>query len=463
MTRKPWHGRFEGTISEVLERFSESISFDRELYPQDIQGSIAHARMLGEKGIIPKEDAALIVEGLEKILVDLENGAQPWKEELEDVHMNIESLLASRIGKAAGRLHTARSRNDQIALDLKLYIRNTSELICEKVADLLGTILSRAEEQFGILLPGYTHMQRAQPVLLSHHLMAYFEMLRRDHGMFVSLTDNMDQSPLGSGALAGTGFPIDREMTASELGFENITRNSMDAVSDRDFAARFLFNTAMCQIHLSRMAEEIIIWSTSEFEFVTLPEEFSTGSSMMPQKKNPDSAELIRGKTGRAIGNLTSLLVVLKGLPLTYNRDLQEDKEPVFDSARTLLGSLEVMAGIIRGLTFESHSMMDAVKDDLLMATDLADYITRKGVPFREAHEITGKFVTVCVQQGCSLAELSLDVMRQQCDLIEEDVYDTLTAEDSTARRNNPGGTAPDRVRTAMEEAREWLDQVNSG
>ena len=325
MTRKPWQGRFTEKTSEILERFSESISFDRELYPQDIRGSIAHARMLGKQGIIPEDDAALIQQGLEKILADLEGGFQPWREELEDVHMNIESILTERIGRAAGRLHTARSRNDQVALDLKLYIGDTSGFIRGSIGHLLDVLLIRAEEQFGQLLPGYTHMQRAQPVLLSHHLMAYFEMFRRDHGRFASLPESMDESPLGSGALAGAGFSIDRHMTASELGFKGVTRNSMDAVSDRDFAAQFLFNTALCQIHLSRLAEEIVIWSTSEFGFVILPEEFSTGSSMMPQKKNPDSAELVRGKTGRTIGNLTSLLSTLKGLPMTYNRDLQED------------------------------------------------------------------------------------------------------------------------------------------
>jgi argininosuccinate lyase len=463
MTGKPWQGRFKGKTSNILEKFSESISFDREMYPQDIRGSIAHARMLGEKGIIPKEDADLIVEGLLNILADLQGGNQPWKAELEDIHMNLESILASRIGHPAGRLHTARSRNDQVALDLRLYVKDNSSLICEAIINLLKVILSQAEEQFGVLLPGYTHLQRAQPVLLSHHLMAYFEMLRRDYGRFSSIPESLNQSPLGSGALAGAGHPIDREMTASELGFGDVTRNSMDAVSDRDFAAQFLFNASMCQIHLSRLAEEVILWSTSEFGYVTLPDEFSTGSSMMPQKKNPDPAELVRGKTGRTVGNLISLLVVLKGLPLTYNRDLQEDKEPIFDSVKTVLGSLEVMTGLLDGLTFETECMEEAAKDGLLTATDLADYLVEKGIPFREAHEITGKLVALCIEKGSDLADLPLGEIQQHCDIIGSDVFDILTADASVARRDNPGGTAPDRVRTALEEAREWLEKTSSG
>jgi argininosuccinate lyase len=462
MTGKPWQGRFKGKTSEILEKFSESVSFDKEMYPQDIRGSIAHARMLGEKGIIPKEDADLIVEGLEKILADLQDGAQPWEIKLEDVHMNIESILTRRIGAAAGRLHTARSRNDQVALDLKLYIRDSSRQIGESLISLLHVILSRADEQIGVLLPGYTHLQRAQPVLLSHHLMAYFEMFRRDFDRFDSTPESLDQSPLGSGALAGAGYPIDRDMTASELGFGSVTRNSMDAVSDRDFTAQFLFNASMCQIHMSRLAEEIILWSTSEFGYVILPDEYSTGSSMMPQKKNPDPAELVRGKTGRTIGNLTSLLVILKGLPLTYNRDLQEDKEPVFDSVDTVLGSLEVMTGLLDGLTFAKERMGEAAKDSLLAATDLADYLVEKGVPFREAHEITGNLVILCVEKGIGLAELPLEDMRRRCDVITSDIFDILTADASVARRDNHGGTAPDRVRSALEEAREWLEQVSS-
>jgi len=463
MTRKPWQGRFSDRTSGILERFSQSISFDRELFPQDIRGSIAHVGMLGKQGIIPEKDAALIQEGLEKILADLKGGALPWKEELEDVHMNIEALLAERIGKAAGWLHTGRSRNDQVALDLKLYIRDACTSAAEGLRHFLEILLKRADEHFMVLMPGYTHTQRAQPVLLSHHLMAYFEMFRRDHGRFASLPANMDECPLGSGALAGAGFAIDRQMTAEALGFHTVTRNSMDAVSDRDFAAQFLFNAALCQIHLSRLAEEIVLWATSEFGFVKLPDTFSTGSSMMPQKKNPDPAELVRGKTGRTIGNLTSLLATLKGLPMTYNRDLQEDKEPLFDSAGTVIGSVEVMAGLFAELEFKTKRMEEAAGDPLMMATDLADYLVRKGLPFREAHEATGRLVALCVERECGFEGLSIEEMKKSSDLVEGDVYGVLTPEASVSRRDVPGGTAPGRVRSAMEEAREWLDKMSRG
>ena len=315
--KKPWQGRFEERTSSILEDFSESISFDKELFPQDIRGSIAHARMLGKQGIIAEADSELLIEGLEAILTELNTGLDPWDKALEDVHMNIEAILTRNIGEAGGRLHTARSRNDQIALDLKLYIKDACDEINRLIRNMLRGLLERAREHVDTVLPGYTHMQRAQPVLLSHHIMAYFEMLRRDHGRFTSLKDSLSQSPLGAGALAGTPHPIDRDMTAKELGFEDITKNSMDTVSDRDFAAQFLFNAALCQTHLSRLAEEVVVWATSEFGFVTLPDGFATGSSMMPQKKHPDAAELVRGKTGRTIGNLTTLLIILKGLPLT--------------------------------------------------------------------------------------------------------------------------------------------------
>jgi len=445
-----------------MEDFSQSVSFDRELYSQDIRGSIAHARMLGRRGIIPEEDANLIIEGLEGILAEIESGSDPWNSALEDVHMNIESILTGKIGEAGGRLHTARSRNDQVALDLKLFIRDTSEGILGRIRNLLQVLMDRAQEQKDTILPGYTHMQRAQPVLLAHHLMAYFEMLRRDHGRFKVLKEDLNESPLGSGALAGTPHNIDRNMTAAELGFDGITRNSMDSVSDRDFAAQFLFNTALCQIHLSRLAEEIVFWSSAEFSFVTLPDTFSTGSSMMPQKKNPDAAELVRGKTGRTIGNLMSLLVVLKGLPLTYNRDLQEDKEPVFDSTRTLSGSLEVMAGLLDEIIFEKQNMASAANDGLLTATDLADYLVGKGLTFRKAHEVTGKLVTLCLNKGCGLDGLELDVMQRECDAIDEDIYDFLKVVSSIGRRNTPGGTAGKQVQLAMEEGRDWLAKSNS-
>jgi len=462
MPKKPWQGRFEEETSRILEDFSQSVSFDRELYPQDIRGSIAHARMLGKQRIITGEDSKLIIEGLEGILAELEGGLSPWDAALEDVHMNIETILTQRIGEAGGRLHTARSRNDQVALDLKLYIRDTCDAILERIRNMLHCLLERAQEQTETIMPGYTHLQRAQPVLLSHHLMAYFEMLRRDHTRFVSLKNDLGESPLGAGALAGTPHPIDRTMTARELGFANITRNSMDTVSDRDFAAQFLFNAALCQTHLSRLAEEIVLWASAEFSFVNLPDGFATGSSMMPQKKNPDAAELVRGKTGRTIGNLTSLLVVLKGLPLSYNRDLQEDKEPVFDSGRTLTGSLEVMTGLINGIHFEAGNMEAAANEGFTTATDLADYMVEKGVPFREAHEITGKLVALCLEKKCGLGDLDISIMREKCRVIDEDVFNILKVGSSVERRNIPGGTAGNQVKRAMEEAHDWLAKVSS-
>jgi len=462
MSKKPWQGRFEEETSRLLEDFSQSVSFDRELYPQDIRGSIAHARMLGKQGIITEEDSKLIVKGLKVILAELDDGSTPWNAALEDVHMNIETILTERIGEAGGRLHTARSRNDQVALDLKLYIRDTCDAILELIWRMLHRLVERAQEQTGTVMPGYTHLQRAQPVLLSHHLMAYFEMLRRDYERFTSLKEGLGDSPLGAGALAGTPHPIDRTMTAGELGFSGITRNSMDTVSDRDFAAQFLFNAALCQTHLSRLAEEIVLWASAEFSFVTLPDAFATGSSMMPQKKNPDAAELVRGKTGRTIGNLTSLLVVLKGLPLTYNRDLQEDKEPVFDSVKTLTGSLEVMTGLINNIHFEAGNMTAAAEDGFTTATDLADYIVEKGVPFREAHDITGKFVALCLGKGCELRDLSISEMREKCDAIDEDVFKILEVSSSVERRDIPGGTSGNQVKIAMEAAHDWLAKVSS-
>ena len=462
MSKKPWQGRFEKNTSHILEQFSESVSYDKELYSHDIRGSIAHARMLGKRGIIPAEDAKAIVEGLEKVMAELDAGADPWDTALEDVHMNIETVLTAKVGEAGRRLHTARSRNDQIALDLTLYIKETSTAMAGHLAALLNALLTRSEENVETVLPGYTHLQRAQPVLLAHHLLAYFEMLRRDHDRFVALAQGLELNPLGAGALAGTPHPIDRHMTAEELGFEGVTRNSMDTVSNRDFAAEFLFASALTQVHLSRLAEDIIIWASSEFSFVTLPDAFATGSSMMPQKKNPDSAELVRGKTGRMIGNLTSLLVTLKGLPMAYNRDLQEDKEPVFDSARTLAGSLEVMTGLTLGLVFNNERMAEAADDGLATATDLADYLVQKGVPFREAHEITGNLVTLCLELKCGLAELELKEMKKRCGLIDEEVFDVLNVDSSIRRRDVVGGTAHGQVAGALEEAREWLETVSS-
>ncbi|GBE14275.1 argininosuccinate lyase 1 [bacterium BMS3Abin14] len=462
MSKKPWKGRFQEETTDLMERFSESVSFDQRLYRHDIDGSIAHARMLGERGIIPEENSREIVEGLKSILAQIDGGTLKWDQALEDVHMNIESSLVDLVGDAGLKLHTARSRNDQVALDFRMFIREESGRLGDLLGALLESLLRTAEGHFGTVMPGYTHMQRAQPVLLSHHLMAFFEMFRRDHGRFAQVVDNLDVSPLGAGALAGTTFPIDREKTALDLGFSRISRNSMDAVSDRDFAAEFLFAAALCQVHLSRLAEEIVLWSTQEFSFVILPDSYCTGSSMMPQKKNPDPAELVRGKAGRAIGNLTSLLVILKGLPLTYNRDLQEDKEPVFDSADTLSASIEIMTGLISKTRFDRKRLQQATVDGFTTATDLADYLVTRDVPFRRAHEIVGEMVRDCLERECALTDLTLDEMRRYCEQIDQDVYDALSVQSSVKRRDVAGGTAPGRVKKAMEEARVFLDQ-NTG
>jgi len=462
MSRKPWQGRFRDDTSDVMELFSQSVSFDKRLYRQDIAGSIAHARMLGEKAIISQEDARLIIEGLEGIRNQIDGENFNWDPALEDVHMNIESALTDEIGDAGSRLHTARSRNDQVGLDLKMYLREEAGGIGLLLVELLRTILGKAEEYSGTIMPGYTHMQRAQPVLLSHHFMAYFEMFRRDLIRLAGLMNTLAASPLGSGALAGTSFPIDRDMTAEELGFTEISRNSMDAVSDRDFAAEFLFTASLCQIHLSRLAEEIIIWSSSEFSFLTLPDSYSTGSSMMPQKKNPDSAELIRGKTGRMVGNLTSLLVTLKGLPMTYNRDLQEDKEPVFDSADTLSGSLRVMTGLLAESGFNRERLEAAAQGGFTTATELADYLAGKGVPFRDAHEIIGRLVGDCLASGKDLSQQTIEDLRSYSQHFDEDAIEVLTVQASVNGKDVPGGTAPGRVQNAMEEARAFLDKIDT-
>lgn len=461
MAKKPWQGRFEGITSGIMEEFSQSVSFDRRLFRQDIRGSIAHARMLGETGVIDRAEADKIVKGLTAIEKEIAGGAEPWDEALEDVHMNIETILRQQIGTAAARLHTARSRNDQVATDLALFLRETAGRMRQLLVELMEALLDKARAAGDAVLPGYTHLQKAQPVLLAHHFMAYFEMLRRDYARFGDVLSAVELCPLGSGALAGTPHAIDREMTAAELGFSGVTRNSLDAVSDRDAAAQFLFSGALCQLHLSRMAEDIVIWASAEFGFLSLPDAFATGSSMMPQKKNPDSAELVRGKSGRVIGNLTSLLVTLKGLPMTYNRDLQEDKEPVFDTADTLSGSLQVMTGLVRETEYNLDRMAAAAVEGFTNATDLADYLAARGVPFRQAHEITGRVVRRCISEGCSITDLGLEQLKEFSDVVGEDVMDALALETVVSRRDNPGGTAPARVAQAMEEARAFLDSLD--
>jgi argininosuccinate lyase len=386
-------GRFETGMDPLFARFNASIAFDKRLYAEDIRGSVAHVRMLGRQNIISMQDAEIIEKGLYEVLADIEQGWLEFREELEDVHINVEEALKSKIGDVAGKLHTARSRNDQVILDLRMYLRSQSELVRLDLLGLMDAVVIQAEENIDVIMPGYTHLQRAQPVRLSHHLMAYFEMFRRDWERISEATVRMNCMPLGAAALAGTTFPIDRESVAEELGFEKIAGNSMDAVSDRDFAAEFLFNSSMIMMHLSRLAEELIMWSTSEFGFCTLPDPFCSGSSIMPQKKNPDACELIRGKTGRVYGDLVALLTTLKALPLTYNKDLQEDKEPVFDAVDTVRGCVGIMAGLIPGIEFKKENMLKAASDPTLAATDLADRLVRQGMPFREAHAAIGQMI----------------------------------------------------------------------
>lgn len=436
-----------------MEAFTASIAFDRRLAPYDIAGSIAHATMLGRQGIILKADADAIVGGLERIQKDLWENAFPFREEYEDIHMNVEARLKELIGDVAGKLHTARSRNDQVALDMRLFVKDACAGAIEGLRGLQTALLQQAEENIDLIIPGYTHLQRAQPVLLAHHLLAYFQMFERDKGRFRDCLERADELPLGSGALAGVPYPVDREFLAKELGFGRITANSMDAVSDRDFVLEYQSAAAITMVHLSRIAEDVILWSSSEFGFIEMDDAYATGSSIMPQKKNPDVAELVRGKAGRTIGHLTAMLITLKGLPLTYNRDLQEDKEGLFDTVDTLLSTLQVFSGMLVTARFRPEAARKAVTRGHLLATDVADYLAQKGLPFRDAHAVVGSLVGYAVSQGRDLTELTLEEYRQFSPLFEGDVL-KITPETSIAARNIPGGTAPDQVRKALAEAR---------
>lgn len=444
--KKPWAGRFTGRTSGIVEAFTESISFDRRLWKHDIRGSIAHAKMLAKQRIIPAQDAEAIVKGLLEIAAEIESGKFRFRDELEDIHMNIEAALVRKIGPAGKRLHTARSRNDQVALDIRLYLREETEEIISKILLLQKTLLTTAEKHIGTLMPGYTHLQRAQPVLLSHHLLAYVEMLERDKGRFTDSLRRLNILPLGSCALAGTTLPVDRTFVAGELGFRAVSGNSMDAVSDRDFSIEFLSCSCICIMHLSRLAEELVLWSTEEFRFIELSDAFTTGSSIMPQKKNPDVAELVRGKTGRVYGNLVSLLTLMKGLPLSYNRDMQEDKLPVFDTVDTLRQSLEIMAAMFPGIRFHAKRMAATAGEGHSTATDIAEYLVRKGVPFREAHEITGKMVRHCIKRKIALQELDLRELRAFSPVISKDIFPALDPAASAKARTSYGGTSSSQV-----------------
>jgi argininosuccinate lyase len=436
--------------------YTASIMYDWRLYRHDITGSLAHVRMLARQGIVSNEDAKLIVEGLTSICQEIQDNTFPWQEHLEDLHMNIEARLYEKIGPAAGKLHTARSRNDQVATDMRLYVKEIVGETLKHVWALQEALLNKAQDYKGLLMPGYTHLQRAQPVLLAHHLLAYFQMLRRDAVRLKAARTMADVLPLGSGALAGSPYPLDRDWVAQELGFANISDNSMDAVSDRDFVLDYLYAAAVTMSHLSRLGEELILWSTEEFGFVRIEDSFTTGSSIMPQKRNPDFAELARGRTGRTYGNLLGLLTTIKGLPLTYNRDLQEDKEALFDSVDTLLPTLEVFSGMVAGLKFDAKRMQKAAEGGYSLATDLADYLVIKGMPFREAHGVVAALSRYAEEKEKTFQMLSLVEYHSFSSLFDEDVY-KINLRSAVASRNVPGGTAPLAVEQSLAAARQWL------
>ncbi len=453
-----WGARYARGPAEIMERINASIDFDKRMYRQDIAGSRAHCSMLVAQGIIGQDDGHAILKGLDQIEREIEAGGFEFSAALEDIHMHVEARLAELIGEAAGRLHTARSRNDQVALDFRLWLRDAIGQADVALRDLLEALLSRAEDYADAVMPGFTHLQAAQPVTFGHHLMAYVEMFERDRGRLADCLGRMDESPLGAAALAGTSFPIDREATAKALGFARPMRNSMDAVSARDFALEYLAAAAILSTHLSRLAEEIVLWASVQFGFIRLSDAFSTGSSIMPQKRNPDAAELVRGKTGRVIGDLTALLVVMKGLPLTYSKDMQEDKEPVFEVADTLALTLPAMAGMVRDLTADREAMAVAAGQGHATATDLADWLVRVlGLPFRRAHQVSGEIVALASAKAVDLAAFPLADMQAVEAGITAEVFEVLGAANSAASRTSLGGAAPERVREAIIAARERL------
>ncbi len=454
---RPWSGRFGEPVDELVKRFTASVEFDRRLAPYDIAGSLAHARMLAACGIIGKADLAAIERGLEQIRGEIAAGRFAWSLDAEDVHLNIGARLAELAGEAGKRLHTARSRNDQVATDVRLWLRDAIDAIRALLAKLGERLLEQAERHAALVMPGFTHLQVAQPVTFGHHLLAYFEMFERDRARLAECRKRVNLLPLGAAALAGTTFPIDRERVARELGFDGLCANSLDAVSDRDFAIEFASGAALAMLHLSRFAEEVVLWMSPRFGFVRLPDRFCTGSSIMPQKKNPDVPELVRGKAGRVFGDLVALLTLMKAQPLAYNKDNQEDKEPLFDAADTLKDALAVFAELVAGIEPVPQAMRAAALEGFSTATDLADYLVRKGVPFRDAHEAVARAVREAEASGCDLGGLPLAVLKGFSAAIGEDVYASLTLEGSVARRSHPGGTAPEQVKTAVARARKRL------
>ncbi|OCL27295.1 argininosuccinate lyase [Orenia metallireducens] len=454
---KMWDGRFQESTDALVEEFNASIGFDYKLAKYDIQGSMAHAKMLAKCGIITEEDSKEIIKGLEEILTEVEAGEFEFTVELEDIHMNIEKRLTDKIGPVGGKLHTARSRNDQVALDVRLYLRDQIEQIKELVKQLQQVLLDLAEENIDIIMPGYTHLQRAQPIRLAHHLLAYQQKLGRDYDRLVDCYKRVNILPLGSGALAGTKFPIDRDFVAKELGFAGVSQNSLDAVSDRDFVIEFLAASSTIMMHLSRFSEELIIWTSSEFNFVEISDSFCTGSSIMPQKKNPDIPELIRGKTGRVYGNLIQLLVTMKGLPLAYNKDMQEDKEGLFDTVDTVKKSLEIFARMMAKTKFKADKMKASTEGGFVNATDVADYLVDKNIPFREAHEIVGKSVFYCIENNKKLSELTMEEWQNFSEVFSDDIYHAIAIETCVDARNTIGGPAREEIERVIKQERNLL------
>jgi len=458
---KLWGGRFEKTTDALVEDFHSSIRFDQRLYKQDIQGSIAHARMLGSVGVISEEEAKDLIEGLAGILDDIQTGKVEFEIGAEDIHMNVEKLLTERIGQVGKKLHTGRSRNDQVALDLRLYLRVEIDQTKVLVEKLLYTLLNLAEEHLETWMPGYTHMQKAQPITMAHHMMAYVQMFLRDLDRLKDTRKRLNFSPLGSGAMAGTTFPLDREKAAFELGFEGVTLNSLDGVSDRDFALEFLAAASIMMMHLSRMCEELVLWSSGEFQFISMDDAYSTGSSIMPQKKNPDVAELVRGKTGRVYGDLVALLTVMKGLPLAYNKDMQEDKEPVFDTVDTIQKCLLIVEPMLRTMQIHRDTLSRGAKGGFTNATDLADYLAKKGLPFREAHELVGRIVLHCSKQEIGLEDLSLSDYQALSPIFEEDLFEAIGIEFCVRARKLKGGPSPETVAEGIRVSRQMLENLS--
>ena len=457
---KLWGGRFQKNTDKKVDDFNSSIRFDKRMYKQDIKGSIAHAKMLGKQNIIPKEDSDKIIMGLEELLVEIENGQVVFDIDAEDIHMNVEKLLTEKIGDAGKRLHTGRSRNDQVALDIRMYLMDETDEIHLMLKHLLEVLIEIAKENTKTIMPGYTHLQKAQPITLAHHLMAYFEMFKRDIDRLSDCKKRMNIMPLGSGAMAGTTYPLDREFVCCELGFSDVTYNSLDGVSDRDFAIELSGVLSIIMMHLSRFCEELILWSSHEFSFVEMDDAFSTGSSIMPQKKNPDVAELIRGKTGRVYGHLMGLLTTMKGIPLAYNKDMQEDKEPIFDAVDTVKLCVPVFCDMIATMKINKNKMSQGAKGGFTNATDLADYLVKKGMPFREAHGVSGRLVFYCIEKDKNLEDMTIEEMKEFSDIIEKDIYDAISMEACVNGRKIIGGPASETVKKAIKIAEKYIEKL---